>query len=273
MSKAAWQSQLNTIFGRAAKQIGKQNAIALTETARDSRAAVQKEIPVVFDRPVPWVKNGVYFTGASTNQNTYRTASGRVKQNQLHASVWFKDDEFHKGIPAAWMMQPQVFGGSRNLKRMEKALQRIGVLPVGMYIVPGRDARKDGYGNMSRGQITQILAYFSAFREAGHKANMTAQTRGRLAKDKKKRKTGQIVKGYEYFAVREPGDHGLHPGVYQRLQYGEKTVTRCVMFFVRTPVYQKRLPFFEIVQSTVDKNYMRHYADAAAKVGASRTVA
>lgn len=273
MSKSAWQSQLDTIFGSAVKQITKQNAIALTETARDSRSAVQKEIEVTFDRPVPWVKNGVFFTGASTNENTYRTASGRTRQNQLHASVWFKDDEFHKGIPAAWMMQPQVFGGSRSMKRMERALQRVGVLPVGMYIVPGNDARKDSYGNMSRGQITQILAFFSAFREAGHKANMTAQTRARLAKDKKKRKTGQIVKGFEYFAVRERGDHGMHPGIYQRLRYGEKTVTRCVMFFIRAPSYQKRLRFFEVVQETVDKNYMRHYAEAGAKIGTSRTVA
>ena len=54
-----------------------------------------------------------------------------------------------------------------------------------MGIVPGDAATLDQNGNMSAGQIVQIMSWFKAFGEQGYQANMRDGGR-RLARDNKR---------------------------------------------------------------------------------------
>lgn len=250
--------QVGRIFATAEKEISRRAAKALTATAARTREEMKIEMAGVFDRPTPWVLNGVFYRGAS------------VDQNRMFAQVWLKDFAF-KGSPAVVNLKPQIFGGNRVQKRMEKALQRVGVLPVGMFAVPGRDAKLDAYGNMSRGQIVQIISWFQAFGQQGYSANMTDKRKATLGRDKTSRKTGKVTKGFSYFALHQ-AKHGLPPGIFQKLDYGGKPVIRIVMLFVRTPAYQKRLDFLGVAERTMRRHFAAYFASASSG-GSSRRAA
>ena len=71
-------------------------------------------------------------------------------------------------------MPPQVAGGRRSLKSAEKMLAAKNYLPGGMVTVPGAGAKLDAYGNMSRGQLVQLISALLAFPKTGYNANRVA---------------------------------------------------------------------------------------------------
>ncbi len=102
---------------------------ALNDTAKEVKQEEVREIDRVFDRPTPYVKNSLYVYPSS--------------KTKLVAEVSFKDRQQK-------IMAPHVYGGTRVMKRSEKLL--------GEYYVPGQGARLNQYGNMSPGQVTQVLS-------------------------------------------------------------------------------------------------------------------
>jgi hypothetical protein len=190
----------------------------------------------------------------------YTLSSVRMKpatSATLAATVELKDDAT-KATPATRFLAPQIQGGPRGQKRFERALQAVGAMPAGYRAVPGQAARIDAYGNMSRGQIVQILSYFKAFPEMGYKANMTAQGRAKLARSTNRRQ------GFVYFVGR-PGDR-LPLGIYQRFSFGAGSAVKPVLLFVRSAVYQERFDFAYVVQTTVEKGFQAEFTKAVADV-------
>lgn len=249
-------------------QIPFATALALTRIAQDVKQAEIDTLPRVFDRPTPYTMNSVFMRPAT--------------KRELEAEVWLKDRRAtFKGTPATEYLAPNVYGGDRSRKRMELALQRVGLLPAGMIAVPGAGANLDGYGNMARGEIVRILAWVGAFGEQGYSANMTAKSRARLAKGSEKRG----VRGVEYFASRGPGNwfgarswrqgrmQHLAPGIYKRTKFGFGQSIEPVLMFVRAPAYSKRFPFFEIAQRTFTRVASRHTRRATAEALATRSSA
>lgn len=270
MIKVGWRTNALDVSrylrGVEQDQIPYATALGLTRIAQDVKQAETDTLPRVFDRPTPYTMNSLFMTSAT--------------KKELKAEVWFKDRRAtFKGTPATEYLAPNVYGGDRNRKRMERALQRVGLLPAGMIAVPGAAAKLDAYGNMERGQIVQILAWVQAFGQQGYLANMTAKTRARLAKGSVKRG----VRGVEYFVSRGPGHWSgarswregrmqhLAPGVYQRTKFGFGQSIAPVLMFVRAPVYKQRFPFFEVARRTFDRVASRHMRRAAAEALATRT--
>lgn len=244
-------------------------ARTLTETARKLKEATPAKLEEVFDRPNRWTLGGVFSTSAS--------------KDNLTAHVGFKDESAMKdssrGIPAAWYLNPGVYGGPRNLKRYEKALQRFGVLPQGYYTVPGAGVKLDRYGNISTGTITEILTGIGAL------TGMSDTKYGGVLGGYKRRKkttanffvvTSSYVKGSGF--VRGRG--GLVPGIWQRMsekgagirglkgpearQKGARKGklysviqgrrVRPILIFVKgAPQYKVRFPFYEWADQFVDK--------------------
>lgn len=202
-------------------------AKSLTLTAKAVRDGLKQEMQRVFDRPVPWTLNSLRLETATASK--------------LQAAVHNKDEfgmTAGKGTPAYKYLAPQIFGGERNVKRFELALRYRGVLPPDMYVVPGRYCELDAYGNMSAGQIRQILSYFSsAEMTAGYTMNMTGKRRARLAKGTKKQA------GFVYL-VNPKWNRGLAPGVYKRLTNAWHSPLFSIMIFVRKPSYKPRFDFF-----------------------------
>lgn len=227
---------------RATSAVRRANIRAINRTAEDVHAAGLREMRDVFDRPTPFTLRALRRVNA-TQANPF-------------AEVGFKGRAV-KGSAAADYLMPNVAGGVRQLKLMERLLRSAGVLPSGMYIVPGRGARMDAYGNISRGQIVQIISYFRAFPEAGYRSNMDDSGRSRLARGTRR------SMGYAYF-VGSPG--GAPLGVWQRMHSAHGTGVRPVLIFVSRAHYEaERFDFYYVAKITQQKRFEVHFRSALAR--------
>lgn len=156
--------------------------VALNKTGKVVKEEIVKEMKKVFEKPTRYTLNSLQMTPA--------------KQEPV-AKVWFKEPDRMQ----QHYLVPQVEGGERKLKGFERALG-IGQL------YPTRSVRPDLYGNVSSGQIRQMLSVLGlAERSAGYSANLTAASAKRNRKDR------------DYVVIRQR--HGrLYPGVYLRFQTG-----------------------------------------------------
>lgn len=213
------------------KRIRISAAIALTKTAKAAQVELVSEMGKVFDRPVRYTLNGTYVRPATTSR--------------LQSEVGIKDQSYAgKGTAAINYLSPQIYGGGRGLKRFEKALQAFGILPKGMFAVPGSAAKLDANGNMSAGQIVQILsALGAAERFSGYMANRTRRSA--------KRKGSKLV---NYMAGR-PGGGRLPLGVWQVTRFARGSAVKPVLIFTKAPQYKVRYPFQSIVQKVVDRDF------------------
>ena len=234
--------QLSAFSDAGKKQVTFATRVALTRTAQLASANLKHEMRDVFRSPTPYTMSSLFVRPA-----TRKTLTAEVKLKDFAA----------KATPASAYLAPQITGGARKMKRFERAMQSVGALPPGYRIVPGTGAKLDSYGNMSRGQIVQILSYFRAFPESGYKANMNAQGRAKLALGTKKRQ------GMRYFVGRPGGRAPL--GVYQSLRGGGPGSLKPIMVFVRWANYRKTFDFQYVVELTVRKEFPGQFSRAHAE--------
>lgn len=223
---------LKTKLASAPRQIAYATALALTKTAKMVEEKQKREMRDVFDRPTPYTLSSTYTKSAS-------------KEN-LVAEVGLKNYA-SKATPAVKFLQPQVRGGSRRMKRFEKALQSVGAMPAGFRAVPGAAAQRDQFGNIKPSQIVQILSWFKAFREEGmgHLTNMKDKRRVSLQKGSKSRQ------GFSYFAGR-PGNR-LPDGIWQRFAFARGSAIKPVIIFVRNANYKAIYDFDYVSKKVADR--------------------
>ena len=210
-------------------------AIALTRTAQDVQAAIKAEMPSAFDRPTRYAVTGMYLK--------------RATKTSLEARVWVKDDTFGKGTKADRFLGPQIFGGNRGLKGIERLLQANGMMPQGWYAVPGDGATLDANGNVRRTQITQMLSQLKVQRGAGHESRASGSTRSNRTIARQ---------GVTYFALPN-GNRGVPPGVYIKRRFAHGTAIKPMFVFVKQVQYKTRLRFFEIGQATIEAKFTGHF--------------
>lgn len=215
------------------KQIPFATSVAINNTAKEVQEALAGETRV-FDRPKQLTKKGTYLK--------------RSDKRNLTAEVGLKQREL--GGPVNEYLQAEVEGGRRAMKRSEILLQRAGILPPGYQTRPGSGARMDAYGNMSRGQIVQILSYFKTFggiETSGRNRSKTTQS-AKLNRGTKRRAA------VEYFVVPE-GQPGLATGVWQRK--GRNVAP--ILIFIKPPTYRKRYDFYSVSMKTAQKRIDHHF--------------
>lgn len=214
------------ITARAIERMGKQGrfvaAYALTKSMQDAREAEIGTMRSVFDRPTRYTLNALKVTPAT-------------KQN-LSAQLGFKE---FGGTPAWKYLGPQVRGGGRRKKRFELALQAAGLMLASEYAIPGQAARMDGSGNMSRGQITQILSALGA--QADRYQNTTRRP-----------KRGNRKRNLDYFVLR--GTKAAN-GIYLRV--GRRAVP--VVLFVASVSYRKRFPYYDEARRVIPRSFRTHF--------------
>lgn len=203
-------------------------AVALTRTAKVVRDELKVEMSRVFDRPTPYTLNSLFVKPAN-------------KQN-LEAMVWLKDAT-SKGTPADRYLKPQIFGGSRSLKSMEKALQSQGKMPRGYYAQPAAGAQLDQYGNVKRSQIVQILSQLQVQRGGGYdsKRSNSAASKRTVARQ-----------GVTYFAIVSKVGK-LVPGIYLKKQFAKGSAVKPVFIFTRETSYEPRFKFFEVAERVANQ--------------------
>lgn len=189
---------------------------ALNECARMIRDEERLTMQQVFDRPTPWTLNALQIRPAS--------------KTKLTAIVEFKDQ-------AERYLGPQIYGGERRMKRSEMWLKA--------YWAPGGAARRNRYGNMSAGQITQILSATKT-----HPDFYAWTSRRSLKRNKKPR---------DYFIVRTPRGK-VFPGVWEK--YGKAGAIRPILKFIASPKYRKLFPFYEVAHRVADAHLTRLFKEA-----------
>lgn len=222
-------------------------ATALTRTAVQTRQKAQEEAIRALDRPTPYTLRQLRYTPANA-----RNLSAVVGFNILSVQDVFgrpiRYTEAVQGAPtqAQKYLPPNIVGGPRGNKRYERALQQVGAMPVGWFSIPGEGASIDAYGNISRGQIKQIMSQFGAASiVAGSSQNTTERSRIRA----------QRKAGGQFFSVLPGSTRKLQPGIYQREFYGRNITP--VLIFVRSTQYRPRFDFYGVAQRTADATLPR----------------
>ena len=167
-----------------------------------------------FDRPTRWTFNAAWV----------RSYAGVVTEIGLQGKAV-------KSTDAYAYLDPQIHGGPRPAKRSEKLLRDRGILPPGMFIVPGAGARMDSHGNMSRGQMQQILAQVRAHFDPYQRTPLNRRT--------------------EYFHAIIAGTNGI----WRRRAGGMVPV----LVFVKQPQYRARFRFYSVVERAVEQNWRKNF--------------
>lgn len=202
------------------------SAKALTFTAERAQKRVTQFIPQVFDNPTPFTRRSVRKTTATISR--------------LSADVFFKDLTASR----PHYLAPQVYGGARPQKPFEKRL--------GGYWVPGRDAKRNRYGNLTAGTWSKILADLQMYgARLGDPENTLTKAQG----GKKK---------IRFFMRRHRNGKRI---IFKKV--GKRTIPWLVE--VSPPTYKKRLPFFKIVGVVMRQQYPVLYDRALQREVARRS--
>jgi len=196
---------------------------ALEETAKKAKVELQEEMTRVFDRPTRWTLTRPYFI------RHFNNLSIEWKLRDLKA------DEY---------LWPHIEGGSREQKGSEKYLQKIAGVGHKVYWVPGAGVKLNKYGNVSGGQITQILSVLKALPEVGYLGNITERSKRRAEHRVKKPKPPR-----EFFIAK--GHSRLHPGVWEKVKHGR---IRPILLFIKDPQYSERLDFYGTIANSFKKH-------------------
>ena len=211
---------------------------ACNATAVEIRNVWARTAPRVFDRPTPLTVKAAQYEKAT--------------KQRLYATIFLRDDAF-KGNPPAKYLLPQVEGGMRRPKGMERLLQSAGLMPQGTFAVAGKGADLDQYGNVRSGVVRKIISQAGAGLEAGYTSNETDASRGRRLKREKKRGG----RGH-YFVLKERRGR-LRPGIYERTTTGFGSSVRSIFIFTRSARYKPRYDIFKLAQRTWDKLMPFHF--------------
>lgn len=229
-------------------------AAMLSRLASGGRDAVQKQMPVDFDRPTAYTVRGVWLKAAT--------------KARVEAEVFIPESQDAGGRAAREYLQPGVAGSpKRRQKRTEYLLSRMGFLPSGWVTVPGSSAVKlgmiDGFGNLKGRIYAQVINVLQIKR---------ADTKGaRGISDRSVKRAKKMGVQTEWFAV-TPGKNTLGrkgswlpPGVYRRAGRSGEELQQ-ILKFVHAAAYRPRLDFDGTVRGYVEKNTQAAWTAATSSV-------
>lgn len=228
------------LAGFSDRRFGAAIATALTRTAAEAWRAGQASMSASIARPTPYTVRALKYTRAQADRLVAHVGFDVEARQDITGAVTGYTRTL--GTPASNYMAPNVDGGNRRQKRFELALQAKGAMPKGWSAVPGAGARLDAYGNMSRGQIAQIISQLGTNLLSGYE---------NTPQSIKAKRAGQRRAGGQFVAVLPGSKSRLAPGVYQRETIGSNLTP--VLIYVSRPQYSKRWDFYGVMQQVVDQ--------------------
>jgi hypothetical protein len=232
-------------------------ATALTRTAVAVRAEAQREMQASLDKPTPYTVRQLRYVAATADRPVAAVGFNVAPIQDIRGNVVRYQDLGPGETPAGKYLSVQQTGGQRRLKRLEEALKAAGALPSGWFIVPGQGAKIDAYGNVSRGQVIQVLAQLKLQTVSGTSRNMSQ--RSAIAAQRKA--------GGRFFVI--PPGQKVQPGIYQREFIGRNIAP--VFIFSKSASYRPRFQFDRVAAQVRDRELpeqlRRAIADASARLG------
>ena len=240
------------------KQHAFASAVAMNEAAFQAMREGKAELRSKLDRPTPWTIS------------SWRVRK-KAKRGDLTAIIGMSDflsDKQSRG-PSSKLQQHFV-GGGRSTKQLEERLRAAGYLGASEYIVPGGAAKLDRYGNMSRGQIQQIMSQIG-LKGSGYDSVATKSRRSM----RNQARAGHI---FWSMGIGSPGSRaysgklkfdlssGKYYGVIQHLPKGAwmrgPGTVKPLMIVVRKPHYRRRLDIDCIAQRVMTRDFPAAYSRA-----------
>ncbi len=215
-------------------------ATALTRTAKALSQGWQQQIDAKIDRPTARTQAATSFKGASASQ---LTATVLVKQRMPGMA------------PAAYLAHHET-GSARLIKKFEQALINSGAMPRGFVTVPGRHAKLDAFGNVSRAQIVAVIAQLGSDYSPGYQRVISKSVQKRLARQRRHGRTYIAVSPAEARKLR------VSPGIYERMPDESR---KAVFLFRSSTRYSKRLDLVGRAKLDVGKVFGQEFGRAAAE--------
>jgi len=207
---------------------------ALSDTVDDLLLVEKMEMKRAFDNPRPYTVNSLF--GKYPSSRGVGVINAGIAAREFGA----------KGTPAYKYLLPNIDGRPRRLKRSEKGLQAIGVLPAGSFTVQGKNFPKDAYGDIPGGQYTRMLAELGVVSNSG--AGLAALTGSKAAAKPRKNKNTQ------FFVMRRKDGRAF------AVAENRGTAKTIMLVFTSTPKYQKRYDFYGIGKATILERYPKHFS-------------
>lgn len=195
---------------------------ALDDTAEIMKQKQVEEMKRVFDNPRPYTLNALFV----------RKARG---DNSLSAGIAFREFGV-KGTPAYKYLFPNIIGGPRRQKRSERALSGTGVLPNDSWTVQGTRYPRDGYGDITGGAYTRMLAELDSLPE---------MTGGRKQFQKKRKDESKRFRVFFFKGASFPS------GIIED-RGGESII---MLKFVRKPNYKPIYNFYGLAFTTARREF------------------
>lgn len=219
-------SMIKLVSQRYRKQINFATSKTLNVLAETIKKDVVTEMKRNFDRPTPFTINSL-FIKYSTKQN-------------IKARVYVKDRELAKSKSLSESIGHQFSGGKRIRKRLEYWFTQAGYISTSEYLVPAAGAKLDAFGNMSRGQITQVLSQLKAGSDSASYSSSSARS-------KAKRKAAG------YFWSR---GGKLKRGVWQRFGFAHGGAVKPIMLVAKNdPIYKQRINMQRLGDIVVKRDF------------------
>ena len=245
-------------------------ATALTRTAVAVRNEMQQKMALAIDRPTSYTKRNLRYTAATAKGLQASVGFDIVANQDMYGRVTGYTNMGRGQTPVGKYMNDQIEGGPRRSKRFENALRSVGILPPGWFVVPGKRAKLDAFGNHSPGEIRQILSWFDAAElVAGSTQNMRAEGRAKRAQGTRKKagwqyhviRPGQVLKrswSRNTSAAgpsRSRGTKKMQPGIYRQTRYALGNRIEPIMIFVKSAGYRPRFDFYGLGRREADRIY------------------
>jgi hypothetical protein len=258
--------------GFSERHINATLATGLTRTAVEGKTAAKAELMRVIDKPTPYTQGQLRHTMATAEQLVAEVGFDIEAITDIRGSVQRYSSAGQGNTPASAYLTPQVEGGGRNTKRFELALQAAGAMPKGWRAVPATGsnsaARLDAFGNVSRGQIQQIVAQVGTELLSGYNNRTVGpHDKRKGAQAKRRRALGRA--GGQYVAVVQRKGR-LAPGIYlaeardfgAKLGLGRTGKLRPVFLFVKSVSYAVRFEFNRVVGEVVERRLVANVEQA-----------
>ncbi len=224
-------NKLQAELGRTRKsQVPFAIRLTLNQLARNSKKDLDKQIVARIDRPTRFTQRAI-----ATKNATRRTMTSRVMVKERRNENKLLEHLFT--------------GGGRIAKNAEGTLRGLGVLPRGKFIVPGKFAPRDSFGNIRRSFINKLVKYFQTFKPANNNESTLSPgvwIRKFDRRQKKSRKKQGKTGSFEFFVV--------HKQISSRgsSKRGSKRVApEPVLLFVDRPRYRRLFNMEETARQVI----------------------
>lgn len=220
--------EVQTQLGNQAKQAAYAASRALNTTAFAINDRLKKDMAATFK-------------GGATAYTLRAFKVLKADKNNLTAEVNLRTDTPDGGTQYAKALGHLFTGGERKYKKLEGWLRGRRLIPPGLTVAPGAGMPLDGYGNMRRNALTEMLGVIGTQR-----ANLRVFRRTGA---------GKAQKAVGYFVIL-PGDKTRHPpGIYKRIETGTSSTIIPMVLYVGTKSYRKYIDLDKLGREVVAKTF------------------